>query len=85
MKKTLAKKAPKKAPKKTSKKAVKKAVKKYVKKYVDNSGTPLDQKCCYGHGLWAIGDPAPMGPMDAADGYPTKRCPVCGANKNPQK
>lgn len=41
-------------------------------------------KTCYGHGLWAIGDPSPMGPMDAGDGMPTKKCPECGANDNPR-
>ena len=35
-------------------------------------------KTCYGYGLWAIGDPCPMGPMDAGDGMPTKKCPECG-------
>jgi len=24
-----------------------------------------------------------MGPMDAGDGMPTKKCPKCGANANP--
>jgi hypothetical protein len=44
-------------------------------------------KCgtCSGYGLWAIGDAAPMGPMDASDGLPTKACPECGANANPSK
>ena len=40
-------------------------------------------KTCYGYGIWAIGDPVPMGPMDAEDGCPTKKCPECGANANP--
>jgi hypothetical protein len=38
---------------------------------------------CYGYGMWGMGDPCPMGPMDAADGYPTTPCPECGANPNP--
>lgn len=44
-------------------------------------------KCpaCYGHGLWAVGDPSPVGPMDASDGVPTKRCPVCGAGGKNEK
>ena len=46
-----------------------------------------DKKCvgCFGYGVWAIGDPTPMGPMDASDGVPTKPCPVCKANKNQMK
>lgn len=36
-------------------------------------------KSCYGFGLWAIGDPSPVGPIDASDGVPTKECPECGA------
>jgi len=44
-------------------------------------------KCttCRGFGLWAIGCPTPMGPMDCGDGMPTKKCPECGANPNPVK
>ncbi len=38
---------------------------------------------CYGYGLWAIGAPSPMGPIDASDGYPTKPCKSCGADANP--
>lgn len=38
---------------------------------------------CYGYGLHAMGNPSPMGPMDAEDGLPTKPCPECGADKNP--
>jgi len=40
-----------------------------------------EKKCktCYGFGFWAIGSPSPMGPMDASDGMPTKKCPECGA------
>lgn len=43
------------------------------------------KKCntCLGYGLWAIGHPSPMGPIDAKDGTPTKKCPECGVNKNP--
>ena len=39
-----------------------------------------EKKCktCLGYGLWAIGAPSPMGPMDAGDGMPTKKCPECG-------
>ena len=40
---------------------------------------------CSGFGLWAMGDPAPMGPVDASEGLPTIPCPECGANANPQK
>lgn len=42
------------------------------------------KKCsgCFGFGLWAVGDAVPMGPMDAADGMPTKSCPVCGVSAN---
>ena len=44
-----------------------------------------EKKCgmCYGHGLWAMGDHAPMGDLDALEGYPTIACPECGANANP--
>lgn len=38
---------------------------------------------CWGYGLWDLGDPTPMGPMDASDGMPTQACPECGANPNP--
>ena|SRR3990167_455218 len=38
---------------------------------------------CYGYGLWGMGESAPMGPIDASDGYPTYPCPECGANANP--
>lgn len=34
-------------------------------------------KTCYGFGLWAIGPPSPMGPLDFRDGMPTKKCPEC--------
>ena len=40
---------------------------------------------CVGFGVWAWGDPSPMGPIDARDGTPTKPCPECGANANPIK
>ena len=40
---------------------------------------------CRGYGLWAMGDPSPMGRMDAADGLPTLECPECKANANPVK
>jgi hypothetical protein len=36
-------------------------------------------KTCFGFGIWAIGDPSPVGPIDAADGVPTKACPECGS------
>ena len=35
-------------------------------------------KTCVGYGLWLLGDPIPMGRIDASDGYPTKKCPECG-------
>ena len=38
---------------------------------------------CYGYGLWGMGESSPMGPIDAADGYPTYPCPEFGANANP--
>ena len=36
-------------------------------------------KCstCYGYGLWVIGEPCPIGRMDATH-MPTKKCPECG-------
>lgn len=45
-----------------------------------------ETKCqtCFGHGLWGIGDPVPIGGMDAREGYPTVACPECGANRNPR-
>lgn len=41
-------------------------------------------KCsaCYGFGMHALGDPSPMGPMDASDGMPTILCPICGMSYN---
>lgn len=49
----------------------------------------MNKECntCMGYGLWAFGAPAPIGPMDAADGMPAKPCPECGAcgvNKTPE-
>jgi hypothetical protein len=41
-------------------------------------------KICYGYGLHALGENNPVGPLDAVDGYPTIKCPECGANENPQ-
>jgi len=40
---------------------------------------------CLGHGLWADKSGRPMGPMDAADGIPTRTCPECGASTNPKR
>lgn len=34
---------------------------------------------CMGYGLHALGNPQPMGPLDHADGMPTKKCPECGS------
>jgi len=56
-----------------------------VKKKPESSGINTKCKTCYGFGIWAIGMPAPMGPMDCADGMPTKPCPECGRNPNPVK
>lgn len=55
-------------------------VQKYKRNYI------FLRKCstCNGFGLWAIGDPSPMGGMDAADGCPVKKCPECGANGIPK-
>lgn len=36
-------------------------------------------KTCYGYGLWKIGDPAPLGPIDFSDGTEGQTCPECGA------
>lgn len=44
-----------------------------------------ERKCCFGYGLWGVGEPCPIGYLDAQDGMPTLPCPVCGANKNPIK
>ena len=38
-------------------------------------------KTCWGYGLWAVGFPCPMGPMDFGDGMPNKICPECGAGR----
>lgn len=40
---------------------------------------------CYGCGVWATGDPSPMGPMDYGDGCPWKPCPTCKKPKLKQK
>jgi len=40
-------------------------------------------KMCFGYGYWAWGRVAPMGSIDAKDGFPTLPCPECGANPNP--
>lgn len=37
---------------------------------------------CHGFGLHALGDPSPMGRMDAQDGLPTQVCPECGQSYN---
>jgi len=39
-----------------------------------------NEKClrCVGHGIWAIGDPSPMGEMDS-NSMPSKKCPECGS------
>jgi hypothetical protein len=42
----------------------------------------LECKTCYGYGMWPDMT-APMGPMDASDGMPTRSCPECGKNPNP--
>ena len=34
-------------------------------------------KTCLGYGLWAIGEPSPMGKMDSLS-MPSKKCPECG-------
>jgi hypothetical protein len=46
---------------------------------------PKDCQTCLGYGLWGIGEPSPMGPIDASGGLPTIPCPECGANANPIK
>ena len=38
---------------------------------------------CMGYGFWGFGQYCPIGEMDASEGFPTKPCPECGANKNP--
>ena len=40
--------------------------------------------CRWGFGLWAVGDSCGVGPMDAADGVPIKRCPTCGGKGIPK-
>ena len=42
-------------------------------------------KTCFGYGLHYLGEPTPVGPIDASDGYPTIPCPECKANANPFK
>lgn len=37
---------------------------------------------CWGYGIWAVGDPVPMGPGDSRM-MPTQPCPECGANPHP--
>ena len=32
---------------------------------------------CYGYGLWALGEPCPIGKLDSQD-CPSKKCPECG-------
>ena len=51
------------------------------------SATLEQEKCrtCWGYGLWAIGDPVPMGRLDAGSGFPTIACQECGANANPSE
>jgi hypothetical protein len=39
-------------------------------------------KTCNGYGLWAFGDPSPMGYLDHYT-MPTIPCPECKANSNP--
>ena len=53
-----------------------------TKKQKSIKNNPKKCHTCYGFGLWAWGDPSPMGPIDVRDGVPTKPCPECGANKN---
>lgn len=40
--------------------------------------------CIWFRGLWGLGVPSPMGPMDASDGLPTIKCPKCGMSYNDQ-
>lgn len=42
-------------------------------------------KSCYSYGLWYLGDPSPMGQIEASDGMGTIACPECKANANPIK
>ena len=53
-----------------------------------DKGVKKECKTCYGFGLWGIGEPSPMGPMDAGKkgyGMPTIPCPECKADWNPSK
>lgn len=50
----------------------------------DNTGEPKPCTTCWGYGLGALGEANPMGPMDAADGMPTKPSNECSANANPR-
>ncbi len=34
---------------------------------------------CWGYGLWAIGQPVPMGQIDFADGMPANLCLECNS------
>jgi len=43
-------------------------------KYVNKCTT------CYGYGIWPVGDPVGIGPMDFSDGIEGKKCPECGAS-----
>ncbi len=64
------------------------SIKKDCKKIVKNKNKCKPTKSCsicWGHGLWRDDSNAPMGPMDSADGMPTKACPECGKNPNPLK
>jgi hypothetical protein len=47
-----------------------------VKKIVKDKNNCL---FCYGFGIWKIGTPSPVGPIDFEDGVPTKKCPECGS------
>jgi len=37
-------------------------------------------KTCYGYGIWKVGDPVGIGPIDFMDGVEGKKCPECGAS-----
>ena len=50
----------------------------YCPVHKDLPMTTTKCKTCVGYGLWAIGDPSPMGPMDSR-GMPSIPCPECGA------
>lgn len=38
--------------------------------------------CIWFRGLWGMGIPSPMGPLDSEDGMPTICCPKCGMSYN---